>query len=148
MNEVPGNSPCLTATRRSAGLAAIAHGAGPRTLSPGRPSHAELTPRADLTPRALCALLALVAACWGTAVPAQDAPEAPAAAVDIAAVDINSADAEQLARVLNGVGMSRAQAIVRYRDQFGPFETVEELSEVQGVGAATVERNRTRIRLR
>ena len=92
--------------------------------------------------------MTLVGACLGTAVQAQQSPAEPLAAVEIAAVDINSADAQQLAATLNGVGLSRAEAIVRYREQFGPFETVEELSEVQGIGDATVERNRARIRLR
>jgi competence protein ComEA len=36
---------------------------------------------------------------------------------------------------------------VRYREQFGPFESIEELTEVRGIGAATLERNRERIRL-
>lgn len=63
-------------------------------------------------------------------------------------VDINSADAAQLSETLNGVGLSRAEAIVRYREQFGPFESVEELSEVKGIGDSTVERNRARIRLK
>jgi competence protein ComEA len=64
-----------------------------------------------------------------------------------AAVNINSADAATLAGALSGVGQSKAEAIVRYREQFGPFESVEELTEVKGIGAATVERNRARIRL-
>ena len=57
-------------------------------------------------------------------------------------VNINSADAATLARMLNGVGQSRAEEIVRYREAFGSFDTVEELAEVKGIGPATVERNR------
>lgn len=57
-------------------------------------------------------------------------------------VNINVATASELAAALNGVGLSRAEAIVRYREQFGPFESVDELSEVSGIGAATVEKNR------
>lgn len=78
-----------------------------------------------------------------TAAQAQAAPES---AVD--AVDINTASADELADRLSGVGASKAEAIIRYREQFGPFESVDELSEVTGIGAATVERNRERIRLR
>jgi competence protein ComEA len=70
------------------------------------------------------------------------------AVAEAAAIDINSADATQLAEALNGIGQSRAEAIVRYREEFGPFESVEELSEVQGIGSSTVERNRALIRLR
>ncbi|WOJ98463.1 ComEA family DNA-binding protein [Congregibacter brevis] len=63
-------------------------------------------------------------------------------------VNINSASAPELSSQLNGIGGSKAEAIVRYREQFGPFESVEELSEVTGIGAATVERNRKLIRIR
>lgn len=60
-------------------------------------------------------------------------------------VDINEADAATLDRVLVGVGPSRAEAIVRYRDQHGPFESLEDLDQVRGIGPATLERNRARI---
>lgn len=63
-------------------------------------------------------------------------------------IDLNSADAETLARSLSGVGLSKAQAIVRYREQYGPFASLEELTEVKGVGPAILERNRDRLVLR
>ena len=62
-------------------------------------------------------------------------------------VNINEADAATLADVLQGIGQSRAQAIVEYREQNGPFDDLEELKEVKGVGDATVELNRDRILL-
>ena len=62
-------------------------------------------------------------------------------------VNVNEADAETLSRLLTGVGKSRAEAIVRYRDEFGPFVTVEDLLQVKGIGKATLERNRERITL-
>lgn len=62
-------------------------------------------------------------------------------------VNINTASADELSATLNGIGGSKAEAIVRYREQFGSFESVEELSEVTGIGAATVEKNRALIRL-
>ncbi len=65
----------------------------------------------------------------------------------LAVININTANAEELASGLTGVGGSRAEAIVRYREQFGPFESIEELAEVSGIGMATVERNREHIRL-
>jgi competence protein ComEA len=71
----------------------------------------------------------------------------PAVAVDSVGVNINTATASELAAGLSGVGASRAEAIVRYREQFGPFESIEELAEVSGIGSATVERNRDRLRL-
>ena len=70
-----------------------------------------------------------------------------ALATPAATVNVNEADAETLSRQLKGVGISRAEAIVRYRDEFGPFVTVEDLLEVKGIGEATLERNRDRIAL-
>ena len=62
-------------------------------------------------------------------------------------VNINTADAATLSKSLLGVGKSRAEAIVRYRDEFGPFMTLEDLLEVKGIGKSTLERNRQRITL-
>jgi competence protein ComEA len=74
---------------------------------------------------------------------ADDAGLAP----DVQTVNINEADAETLSRQLVGVGKSRADAIVRYREEFGPYHTVEDLLQVKGIGKATLERNRPRITL-
>ncbi|TQI79220.1 competence protein ComEA [Serratia fonticola] len=62
-------------------------------------------------------------------------------------VSINQADAEELASVLNGVGLKKAEAIVRYREQNGPFTEVEQLQEVPGIGPSLVERNRKRLKM-
>ena len=62
-------------------------------------------------------------------------------------VDINSADAATLARELDGVGLSRAQAIVEYRQQNGSFRSAEDLMKVQGIGPKVFEANRDNIRL-
>ncbi len=62
-------------------------------------------------------------------------------------VSINQADAEELASVLNGVGLKKAEAIVRYREQNGPFTQIEQLQEVPGIGASLVERNRDRLKM-
>ena len=67
--------------------------------------------------------------------------------VSAASININTASAETLASGLNGVGMSRAQEIVRYRESYGPFASVEELGEVKGIGAATINKNRALITL-
>jgi len=63
-------------------------------------------------------------------------------------VNINSADAPTMARVLTGVGESRAEAIVRYRQEHGEFLDVYELANVKGIGERTVELNEARIVLR
>lgn len=60
---------------------------------------------------------------------------------------INAASAEELAQVLNGVGLKKAQSIVSYREEYGPFKEIDQLQEVPGIGSALVERNRARIRL-
>jgi competence protein ComEA len=43
---------------------------------------------------------------------------------------------------MKGVGLSKAQAIVVYREQNGQFKSVDELSRVKGIGTRTVEKNR------
>lgn len=56
-------------------------------------------------------------------------------------VSINTASAAELARAMNGVGLKKAQAIVSYREEYGPFKTVEDLKQVPGMGNSLVERN-------
>ena len=65
-----------------------------------------------------------------------------------AAVNVNSADAEKIAAELKGIGISKAAAIVAYREQNGPFKTVEQFTEVKGIGLKTVEKNRAEILLK
>ena len=60
-------------------------------------------------------------------------------------VNINSADAATLDRVLDGVGPSKAEAIIAYRKANGAFRSADQLASVKGIGLATVERNRDRI---
>jgi competence protein ComEA len=50
-------------------------------------------------------------------------------------VSINHASAEQLAQALNGVGLKKAQAIVSYREEYGPFKTLDDLKQVPEWGA-------------
>lgn len=56
-------------------------------------------------------------------------------------VDINTASAESLAVAIKGIGPSKAQAIVSYRDKHGPFASVYDLTKVKGIGQKTVESN-------
>ena len=57
-------------------------------------------------------------------------------------VNINTASAEQLAGGLSGVGMKKANAIVRYREEHGYFNSVDQLVNVKGIGEKTVEKLR------
>ena len=60
-------------------------------------------------------------------------------------VNINTADAETISESLQGVGLSKARAIVEYRQKHGPFKTPGDLSLVKGIGERTVELNRGNI---
>jgi competence protein ComEA len=60
-------------------------------------------------------------------------------------VNVNTADAETISESLEGVGLSKARAIVEYRQKHGPFKSADDLSLVKGIGARTVELNRNNI---
>ena len=67
--------------------------------------------------------------------------------IQVIQVNINTATAEELSKVLTGIGMSKAQKIVEYREKFGPFVSVEQLKEVSGIGQATLDKNIEKIKL-
>jgi len=69
----------------------------------------------------------------------------PLVAISDPVVNINTADSERLVDDLVGIGPQKALAIVRYRQQHGPFKQVEDLALVSGIGAKTVEQNRSRM---
>ena len=62
-------------------------------------------------------------------------------------VDINTADAMTLAAELDGVGLSRAEAIIDYRNLNGSFATAEQLLEVKGIGPQVLDMNRMNIQI-
>ena len=57
-------------------------------------------------------------------------------------VNINSATAEQIAEALSGIGISKAQAIVNYREAYGLFNSADEIVFVRGIGGSTFESNK------
>lgn len=57
------------------------------------------------------------------------------------AVNINTANKEVLT-TLKGIGERRAEAIISYREKYGPFKSIEELMEISGIGQSILEDNR------
>lgn len=53
-------------------------------------------------------------------------------------VNINTATSEELQQ-LNGIGPSKAEAIIQYREENGAFSSADELIEVPGIGEKTLE---------
>ena len=60
------------------------------------------------------------------------------------AININTASRQEL-RELDGIGAVRAEAIVSYRLENGPFLRIEDITNVHGIGQKTLDANRTRI---
>ena len=56
-------------------------------------------------------------------------------------VNVNTADAETISAELKGVGITKALAIVEFREANGPFKSPEDLAMVKGIGERTVEIN-------
>ena len=61
-------------------------------------------------------------------------------------IDLNVATLGQL-ETLPGIGAVKAQAIIDYRKRNGPFESVEQIMEVSGIGPATYEGIRDLVRV-
>lgn len=56
-------------------------------------------------------------------------------------VNINKASAEKIASSLTGVGSKKAEAIVAYRKEHGQFKSVDDLTNVKGIGSKTIVKN-------
>jgi competence protein ComEA len=69
----------------------------------------------------------------GEAVPAVIGDPLPDGTVPAGPVNVNSATPQQL-DVLPGVGPATAEAIVAHREQHGPFQSIDQLGEVRGIG--------------
>jgi len=61
-------------------------------------------------------------------------------------LNINTATAEQIAVAMIGVGKSKAENIVKFREQLGGFKNIDQLLEVKGIGQRTLDKNRDRLR--
>ena len=62
-------------------------------------------------------------------------------------ININRATESELVS-LHGIGSSKAQAIILYREMFGDFKSVDDLQKVKGIGPKTIEKNRARLQIR
>ena len=76
--------------------------------------------------RLLAAAAALCLSTWSIAAP----------------VNINTASAEEIATALDGIGMTKAEAIVAYRETYGLFSRADEIVFVRGIGDSTYEKNK------
>lgn len=68
-----------------------------------------------------------------------------ASVVFAAPVNVNTASSKEISEGLSGIGMVKAEAIVSYRNEHGKFKSAEELDNVKGIGAKTVEKNKDNI---
>ena len=55
------------------------------------------------------------------------------------ALNINTADAPTLSAELKGIGMTKAEAIVNFRTEHGPFSEPNDLIAVPGIGPKIIE---------
>ena len=72
----------------------------------------------------------------------RSSPEDPGSVI----VDIKTAGADRL-MLLPGIGEAKAAAIIRYRTQYGPFSSIEDIMNVSGIGKALFEQIKDRIRV-
>ncbi|MEM7564638.1 MAG: helix-hairpin-helix domain-containing protein [Pseudomonadota bacterium] len=59
-----------------------------------------------------------------------------------APVNINTASAAEIAESLKGIGLTKAQAIVDYRENYGVFSQADEIIFVRGVGESIYQKNK------
>lgn len=92
-------------------------------------------------------ILFSIAAFGATTVSLQAAEKSSPQQIPVLTVNINTASAEELADVLTGVGIKKARTIVAHREKSGAFKTVDDLLAVKGIGTATLEKNRHKLKL-
>lgn len=77
--------------------------------------------------------------------PSETGPDSPGISGEGAAlVNINTASREQLT-TLPGIGESRAEDIIRYREEYGGFQKIEDIMKVSGIKEAAFQKIKDRI---
>lgn len=110
--------------------------------------HNIVTPLSRILTQITSSTFVLVLACFmAVSTPSVFAAKAAEPSVVSAVVNINQATSEQMAQVLSGVGVKKAEAIVAYRAENGEFKTVDDLVKVKGIGESTLAKNRDRIEI-
>jgi competence protein ComEA len=77
-----------------------------------------------------------------------ESPDAPPNTQIFSPININTADAQTISDTLSGIGLKKAQAIIEYREAYGPFHNIDELASVKGIGQGTLAKNFARITLK
>jgi competence protein ComEA len=95
----------------------------------------------------LLKIMLLIVICTAGLVPTSlSAAENPTVKQAAATINLNQATAEEL-QSLPGVGPALSERIIKYRTEYGPFRSVDQLTEVQGVGQAKLARFKDRLKL-
>ncbi len=68
-----------------------------------------------------------------------NSPSTPAGLININTADLTALES------LTGIGPTKAQAIIDYRTQNGPFTSIDELDNVKGIGPATISKIRAQV---
>jgi competence protein ComEA len=87
-----------------------------------------------------------VAFALGALPPAAAAPAGSPPAAAATQVDLNTATVSELVEV-PGNGQATAERIVSWREQNGPFRSVEDLMKVQGIGEKSIEKLRPHVKV-
>lgn len=92
----------------------------------------------------VCAVVLSLLACSAMVSTAQAKESTTPASVEqkqAEKVNLNTADAKQIAKTMKGIGLKKAEAIVAFRKANGPFKNLEDLLRIKGIGAATLAKN-------